>query len=447
MADQSFSAENFRKILDIENRKGIYLEGRFFPEVKSITEKIQRYRAEIREKKKNRIENEEEIKKLNEEKKILEEEKEKKLTDELQKTSETVIKANYKIEFKKVDTPDIKSIYIIDRSSPKHYFALKQIQQNLSKLYSVKQANRSEIVNQVKFLLNDRFPKYVLRTDINDFYETIPHSKILEKIDGDNLLSPLSKKILRKILNEYKDKSGSKKGIPRGVGVSAYLAELYMRKIDDEIVKQNDITYYARYVDDIIIIFTPKPDDQNIDYKKIIKRIIEENYELTLNEDKTFIFDLRNEDESYPMDFLGYKITFGLEEIKIELTEKKFEKYKERLKLAFNHYKNLSKVNEKKARKILVKRIRFLTGNTRLLNNKKNILTGIYYSNNQLTEYDYLKRLDSSLRARINTHIKLPQVQARLKKYSFVEGYKTKRFSPFNTRELSEIMKIWKKRF
>ena len=147
------------------------------------------------------------------------------------------------------------------------------------------------------------------------------------------------------------------------------------------------------------------------------------------------------------MDFLGYKITFGLEEIKIELTEKKFEKYKERLKLAFNHYKNLSKVNEKKARKILVKRIRFLTGNTRLLNNKKNILTGIYYSNNQLTEYDYLGRLDSSFRARINTHIKLPKVQARLKKYSFVKGYKTKRFSPFNARELSEIMKIWKKRF
>lgn len=447
MVDQSFSAENFRRILDIENRKGIYLEGRFFPEVKLITEKIQRCRTEIREKKKDRIKNEKEIKKLNGEKEVLEKEKEKKLTDELHETSEAVNKPNYKVEFKKVDTPDIKSIYIIDKDAPEHYFALKQIQQNLSKLYNIKQSNRSEIVNQVSFLLNDNFPKYVLRTDIKDFYEEIPHSKILEKINRDNLLSPLSKKILRKILNEYKAKSGSEKGIPRGVGVSAYLAELYMRKIDDDILKLNDITYYARYVDDIIIIFTPKPDNQNIDYKKKIKKIIEEYHDLTLNENKTFIFDLRCGNDSYQMDFLGYRITFGLEKIKIELTEKKFEKYRERLRLAFNHYKNLSKVNEKKARKILVKRIRFLTGNTRLSNNKKNILTGIYYSNNQLTEYTYIKRLDSSLKARINAHVEKPQVKERLKKYGFMEGFKVKRFSPFNTRELSEIMKIWKKRY
>jgi len=58
MADQSFSSDNFRKILDMENRKGVYLEGRFFPNIKSVTEKIKRCKAEIREKKKNRIENE-----------------------------------------------------------------------------------------------------------------------------------------------------------------------------------------------------------------------------------------------------------------------------------------------------------------------------------------------------------------------------------------------------
>jgi hypothetical protein len=447
MADQSFSSENFRKILDIENRKGVYLEGQFFPEVKSIAEKIKRCRAKIREKKKDRINNEEEIKRLNDEKKNLENEKEKRLAEKLQETSEIITKPNYKIEFKKVDTPDIKSIYIIDRSAAKHYFALKQIQQNLSKLYDVKQANRTEIIKQVKFLLNDRFPKYVLRTDVKDFYETIPNLKILRKIERDNLLSPLSKKILRKILNEYKNKSGNEVGIPRGVGVSAYLAELYMRKFDDEIHKLNGVIYYARYVDDIIIIFTPKPNCQNINYKKVIKDIIEKKYNLIMNEDKTFVFDLRDRNKSHQMNFLGYKITFGKEKIKIELTEEKFEKYKDRITLAFKHYKNLSKVNEKKARKILIRRIRFLTGNTKLLNNKRNILTGIYYSNDQLTEHDYLNKLDDFFRNKINTQISFTQLKLRLKKYSFLEGYKTKRFSPFNAKELFEIMKIWKKRF
>lgn len=33
MLDQSFSAENFRKIFDIENRKGVYLEGEFYADI------------------------------------------------------------------------------------------------------------------------------------------------------------------------------------------------------------------------------------------------------------------------------------------------------------------------------------------------------------------------------------------------------------------------------
>jgi hypothetical protein len=40
MLDQSFSEENFKKILDFENRKGIYLEGDFFPDIVDISIKI-----------------------------------------------------------------------------------------------------------------------------------------------------------------------------------------------------------------------------------------------------------------------------------------------------------------------------------------------------------------------------------------------------------------------
>lgn len=447
MVDQSFSTDNFRKILDMENRKGVYLEGRFFPNVKLVTNKIKSCKAEIREKKKSRSENEAELNELNKKKKILQEDKEKKLTDELRKVSEMVTMRSFEIEFKRVDIPNSKSIYIVNKNSPEHYFALKQIQQNVSRLFGVRQANRSAIVNQVKFLLGDGFPKYVLRADIEDFYESIPHGRILKKINENNLLSPFSKKILRQILNKYKGESGSSKGVPRGIGVSAYLAELYMSSIDSAIHKLNDVTYYARYVDDIIIIFTPTPNNQNRDYKKDIKNIIEKEYQLKLNKDETFLFDLRDKKKFYELDYLGYKMSFGTTETKTKLTEKKFEKYKKRIKLAFSNYINLSKVNEKKARNLLVKRIRFLTGNTRLANNKKNILIGIYYSNSQLTEYNDLKRLDDYLRNEINTQINLPQVKARLKNYSFEEGYKTKRFSPFNTRDLSEIMKIWKKGF
>lgn len=446
MLNQSFSADNFRTILDLENRKGIYLEGRFFPNLKEITEEIKQCNVEIREKKKHRVKNEAELKELYEKKEQLKKTKEEQLTNELQKVSEKVLARSFEIELKQIKIPNAKPIYTIS-DTPENFFAMKQIQHNVSRLYDVKQADRSAIVSQVKILLGDQFPKFVLRTDIEDFYESIPHETILKKINEDNLLTPFSKKLLRQILGQYKAKSGTDKGIPRGIGVSAYIAELYMRDIDKKIKDLRDVTYYARYVDDFVIIFTSSPNNHGRNYINDVKKIIETKYKLTLNKSKTKTFDLRNEKKNFKFDYLGYKMTFGTQQTKTTLTKKKVDKYKTRMDLAFAAYINLSKVNEKKARKLLVMRIRFLTRNTRLLNNKKNILVGIYYTNNQLTEQRDLKGMDKYLRYKIDSLISSPQLQERLIKYSFQEGYNKKLFSPFKTKELSEILAIWDKRF
>lgn len=429
MLDQSFSADNFRRILDLENRKGVYLEGRFFPNLKQITEEIKQCNAEIREKKKRPRQNGTALKELHEKREQLRKTKEEQLTNELQNVSDKVLARSFEIELRKIDIPNDKPIYTVS-ATPEHFFAMKQIQQNVSSLYDVKQANRSVIVNQVKRLLGDEFPKFVLRTDVADFYESIPHEPILKRINEDNLLTPFSRKLLRRILDQYKAKSGADKGIPRGIGVSAYIAELYMREIDRTIKELPDVTYYARYVDDIIIIFTSSPDDHGRDYKNDVSEILKSKYKLTPNKIKTKSFDLRKEAKKTELEYLGYKMSFGIGETKTTLTTKKVDKYKKRMDLAFAAYTNLSKVNEKKARKLLVRRIRFLTGNTRLLNNKKNILVGIYYSNNQLTEQSDLDTLDKYLMYKIDTLSRSPQLQKRLQKYSFKEGYNKKRFSP-----------------
>jgi len=445
MLNQSFSAENFRRILDLENRKGLYLEGRFFPNIKEITEKIKKYTEEIKDKQKNGIGLDNEIEELSKRKKELKEEKNEKLNAELQKVSEKVVASNFKIQLEKKDFQKAKSLYVI-KDSPENYFTMKQIQRNISRLFDVKQSNRNEIVSQVKNLLKDGFPKYVLKIDIDNFYESISQKILLNKINDDNLLTPFSKKILRNILKQYTQLSGSNEGIPRGIGASAYLAELFMRDVDNKIKSMGEISYYARYVDDIIIIFTPKTNAYHVDYLKEIKKIIEDKFCLKLNDQKTDTFDLLDprQSSSYSMEYLGYKITFGTGDIKTELSQKKFDKYEQRINLTFDNYFNLSKIDEKEARKLLVKRLRFLTGNTRLKNNKKNILVGVYYSNRQLTEEEELTRLDNYLIEKINSSIKLKKLQERLRKYNFKDGFKTKRFSPFKTHEFQKIMKIWK---
>jgi len=444
MLDQSFSAKNFRTILDIENRKGVHLEDKLsMTEVRKINELIRDCNKDIRDAKKGKISLD--VSKLYEKKKNLRKKKELKLESELEKISEQVTTKGFRIQLNKITIPQKDPLYVT-KNSPRFYFTLKQLQRNISKLYGVKQSNRFNIISQLKIILDDKFPKFVIKTDLKDFYESISQGRLLRIINEDNLLTPFSRNLLENLLKEYKRLSGNTKGIPRGIGVSAYLAELYMRDIDEEIKNLSGVSYYSRFVDDIVIVFTPTPTEINRDYLKEVRNIVEsQKYNLKLSpiSEKTDTFDLRDLKADHKMEYLGYKIRFGENELRTYLTDNKLKKYKNRLKLAFDHYKNLSKVDEKNARKILVKRIRYITGNTKLSNNKKNILVGIYYSNSQLTELDGLKRLDLSLNAHIKSKVKKTRVIKRLSKYSFKDGFLNKRFSPFTPRDLKEIKSIW----
>lgn len=443
MLDQSFSAENFRRIIDLENRKGIHVEDKLsMVSIKHINENIKQINASIKAAKK--IKDSDALKVLYDLKKQKRDQKEIQLQRDLETVSQVVSSKQFKISLNKVLIPGSKPIYTTD-NVPEYYFTLKQLQRNISKLFGIKQASRFSIVEQVKTLLDNKFPKFVIRTDIKDFYENIEHKRLLDLLNKDNLLSPFSRNILRSILNDYKAKASTNKGVPRGIGISAYLAELFMRDIDKDIKDLQGITYYARYVDDIIIIFTPSQLDFRRDYLNDIKEIVELKYNLSLNPIKTKTFDLVSRSKPCELEYLGYKFFFGDNHLETRLTEKKVDNYKRRLKLAFDHYQNFSKINEKEARKILVTRLRFLTSNTRLMNNKENILVGIYYSNCHLTLKDDLKRLDNSLLQNVRLKITNQNLINRLSKYSFEKGFSEKKFSPFSTHQLVEIMTIWNK--
>jgi hypothetical protein len=61
---------------------------------------------------------------------------------------------------------------------------MKQLQYNVFRTFKVKQANRYQIVKQVKVLLQDKFPKFIIRTDIRSFYENVPQYELLKLIEN-----------------------------------------------------------------------------------------------------------------------------------------------------------------------------------------------------------------------------------------------------------------------
>lgn len=445
--DQSFSVDNFKKILSYENRKGRNLEKEFFPAVFETTKEITEINKKIHTQLRFRDTDEKVLAKLNEEKVSKKNLKQELIEKQLSEVSEKLLDPKFKIAISRVETND-KPVYTTTETA-ENYFAIKQLQYNVRKSFKVKQANRFAIVNQINSLLTDNFPKIVLRTDVKRFYESIPHGKLLTKINDNPLLSFLSKKLIWKILKDFLVESAAteKVGIPRGIGVSAYLAELYMRDIDKEISSLKDVTYYARYVDDIIIVFTPTTNQKTPTYIDQVKNIMETGTGLKMNPVKTNELDLVKSNAVWELNFLGYQFQFkDLMFVQIKLTTDKINKYKGRITNAIQEFNTQSRFDSRGARRILIHRLNFLTGNTRLENNKANVLVGIYYTNSLLSEpLDDLIALDNFLAAEVDANITNTDLRRRLKLFSFKKGFEEKKYVNFSSKTkrvtLNEILK------
>lgn len=450
---QSFNVENFIKIYYDGNRKGDYLDGRFpeFSELKDLGQEIKQINQNFRDKVYTTQEQKESA---NQKKEELFKSKFNKLEIILLAVENKIDKKDYQIS---MDTKTIKgkTAYTFDRSNIETFFLFKQIQKNIQHSFKVKQADRNEIVSQVVNMLDNGFPKYIIRTDIESFYESIPHDELKKVINRNHILSPLSKKVINEILREYQRMTGQDKGIPRGIGISAYLAELYMRDFDHDIKNLQNVTYYARYVDDIIIIFTPDNKYDSTNYlslidEKITRCGLVRNTDISKNKQ----IDMRQNSINFNFDFLGYKIDFSPNQLKVDISDNKERRYRSKINLAIDNYNTSSKYDERNARKLLIKRLKYLTGNTRLLGVKKDILIGVYFSNQQVSSVDLkLKRLDNYLkcvaidrnlqpysRLNLNGAIKL---KTKLKTFSFADGFKDKKFYKFSKRELEEILYVW----
>lgn len=348
MIDQSFSAENFEKIFNIENRKGNINKDTLPAEyitllvrIKEIRENINELRDKYRREEISKDDFLKERDAQNDKIKKLQSEKETILYENLKKISEEVNSSKFRFDFNVGDHKG-KPTYEIGNNVAQFY-AIKQLQYNIRKTFKVKQADRYRILKQIKLLLSDGFPKIVIRTDIESFYESIPQNKLLNKVLDSTLLTHKSKQFISNIITEYeklKDKSLERSGygVPRGVGISAYLSELYMSDFDRDLKSIAYVTFYARYVDDIFIIITPPSKTDDTDYQKPVEDICTK-FGLTMKVAKTKVVKvMETTPKQITIDYLGYSFVLNQCKLTINLTRSKTEKYKDRIIKAFDCY-------------------------------------------------------------------------------------------------------------
>ena len=466
MLDQSFSYENLKEIYDIEKRKGHSLDGMLLSadriavintQIKDIYKEIRRRKHEFSKKisaKRKTILNTE-IDQFEDQLTAAKDSKKNLLRQELGAISDNINSDTFLVSLRKTENflDSKKPLYLV-QDDIKGFLFIKHIQKQLNSLYKIKQSNRYLIVSQVIELLTNQTSLFnVIKFDIKNFYESIPLEDLEKKlVADDNLLSPKIKKHISSILTQYKTLSGSEMGVPRGIGLSAYLGELYMRDFDRSMRSDEEVFFYARYVDDIILI-TAKGSQFNFD--KVESEL--STLGLALNTPKTF--NLRD-----PLcmqicfDYLGYSFIFDgkgtdNESLKIDISEKRLERYKQKIDLAFSAYQKTSGYG-RKASKYLFLRIKFLVSNVRLIGEKNNIVSGVYYSNKLITSPStHLSTLDVYLNSKIDL-LSSNSLKSVLRQFSFLSSFASLRRNFFFLRRnqagenkeskgLRQLLKIW----
>lgn len=446
MIDQMFTAENFRRIYDSENRRGVDLAKRFFPTLEPFTMAVREKVQEVRKLRKLEAaltpsDFEAQLTELKNELSTLKSSKSAAIDSLMDDIAQKVLEPSFKIDLSKKMGPKGKPVYCID-AEPRTFFVSKQLQRNIHGIYGVKQSDRHDLVCQLRDMLGSRFPFELIRTDISSFYERIDRKSLVDKLDRDQLLSPASKKYVKQVLDSYGTISGTPLGIPRGVGISAYLAELYLQPIDKAIRRIPGLVLYCRFVDDIVAVFARPPIGKSLgSYKDLIISTLA-SHGLAHNATKTSEFILPDT-STKKFEYLGYRFRIKSSEVEISPSAAKIAKYRTRIDSSFTAYWHETRISSKRAFRQLVGRIKFITGNTRLSNSKSRAATGVYFSNSIATDMSAFKRLDNRLQLRIK-QLKRSSLQKQLKKLKFSTGFAERRYHNFSTKELQVIVRAWK---
>lgn len=339
------------------------------------------------------------------------------LQEHLIKVSSNILSSSFRFNLTPDSSADPKKPVYSIGTTAEEFFAMQVLCWNVKKLFNISMSSRNEILSQLKILLReDKSRYYIIRTDVCHCFESIPHDKLFEYLEGNNLLDVKSKSLLRGLIRkEFEAKNlrplvrTPQTGIPRGCAISSLLSEFYLSKID-EVIKRSlpGVLFLGRYVDDIVLVIHPDIRDE---FHKSIDWYIEELKEIYYQKGLTIHTPSDGSGKCYKYDsakavdldfnLLGYNVHIdnkNRDRLVFSLSQDKLEKITKRIDKTFTTFDNMiDVVGFDVAAHYLFDALHVLTCNINLYNAKKGVKVGIFYSNQLLDNKRNLSYLDGQL--------------------------------------------------
>lgn len=347
----------------------------------------------------------------------------------------------YTFEIKKVD-----DLYMNNQPTEERRLCqeliLRKLYRNIHRIYNVRQANRNNIVKQIITLFSENVSMWVARFDVHHFYESIDRNIILGNLEEGGRLNYQSLQLMRNLFANPVVCADN--GLPRGLGISSVMSELFMKYFDLNVRKMNGVYYYARFVDDIIVFCSSKKarDKVWIEVPTMLLKL-----GLKLNTEKSYTWEPETDKI---VTYLGYTFTKNKIQEKnviVSIAQKKVNVIKTRITRSLVRYSKDGNFD------MLKLRIKYLTGNFTLFSNSTllPIRVGIFYNYRFATDYSVLQELDKYYQkilhcrnGRLGARIHMSQAQCHdLEKYSFAFGYSHKVVHHFTVDQMTKIKKCW----
>lgn len=338
-----------------------------------------------------------------------------------------------------------------------HNLVLRHVTQNIRRVTGVKQDDRKFIISCIASLVSEGTPFRVYKYDIKSFYETVHANSILEALGSDLAFSPQSVRVLRSLFAELDANAVS--GLPRGMAISATLAEYLLRPFDAHVSNGLGVWYYSRFVDDIIVI-TDGTEDVS-EFNNLLSSLLPSGLSFNSKSNSYCFtpFEKGAKATEGVFDFLGYRFTVSRayrdtadkkirRDVALDISPSKVKKIKSRYAKSLLMFQRDGRFAD------LHDRIKILTSNFTFIDKDTNIrrTAGIYYnypliskSSPMLSDLDKFARNVIGCSGPKNKLFPVLSKAEKLKilRLSFCDGFRDRRFFAFKPKRLSYLTDCW----
>ncbi|MDI7774963.1 antiviral reverse transcriptase Drt3a [Asticcacaulis sp. EMRT-3] len=340
---------------------------------------------------------------------------------------------------------------------------IRKLGKNIRRLTRVKQSDRDTIIRSIKTLLEEGHAFRVYRLDVKSFYESISRDEIALAFQRDAGFPPAS----AVIWSSFSGQLGLQNitGMPRGLAISAVIAEYLMRDFDSRVRRMKGVYYYARYVDDIFILTTATEaqDTFHGSLKTHLPAGLSFNYVKT----KVLTFDLPVVAAATPFapehtfDFLGYQFAVSpptkkaaggwARTVRLDISKAKVKKIKSRLVWSLRKHVEDGNFSD------YIDRVKVLTGNYNIYDrhtgHRRNV--GVYFNYSMIDHItsSSLPELDKfwqslalsdagNLPGAVPVTLSQDQKNSLLSR-SFQKSFLSRKFYYFKPVRLAELTECW----